>query len=58
MGSRSAEKIHFTSFDDLFGGKDPEMIEESQVARIPLEQLHPFKNHPFRVMDDEEMTEM
>ena len=58
MGSRSAEKIHFTSFDDLFGGKDPEMIEESQVARIPLEQLHPFKNHPFRVMDDEEMMEM
>lgn len=58
MGSRSAEKIHFTSFDDLFGGKEPEIIEESQVARVPLEQLHPFKNHPFRVMDDEEMMEM
>ncbi len=58
MGSRSAEKIHFTSFDDLFGGNTPEIIEESQVARIPLEQLHPFKNHPFRVMDDEEMMEM
>lgn len=58
MGSRSAEKIHFTSFDDLIGGKTPEIIEESQVARIPLEQLHPFKNHPFRVMDDEEMMEM
>ena len=28
------------------------------MARIPLEQLHPFKNHPFRVMDDEEMMEM
>lgn len=58
MGSRSAEKIHFTSFDDLFGGNTPEIIKESQVARIPLEQLHPFNNHPFRVMDDEEMMEM
>ena len=62
MGSRSADKIKFASFDDLFGEKiSKELKEESgidQVTRIPLGELHTFKNHPFRVLEDEEMKEM
>lgn len=58
MGSRSGEKIKFTSFDDLFGTEVKAEPEENQVVRIQLSELHPFKNHPFRVLDNEEMAEM
>lgn len=58
MGSRSGEKIKITSFDDLFGTEVKAEPEENQVVRIALSELHPFKNHPFRVLDNEEMAEM
>lgn len=58
MGNRSGEKIKFTSFDDLFGAELKVEPEENQVVRIGLSELHPFKNHPFRVLDNEEMLEM
>ena len=62
MGSRSADKIKFRSFDDLFGEQEPKVAEketaEDQVVRMPLAELHSFKRHPFRVMEDEEMMEM
>ena len=32
--------------------------EENQVVRIALAELHPFKDHPFRVLDNGEMMEM
>lgn len=65
MGSRSADKIKFRSFDDLFGEQEPKEVEkeakgtvEDQVVRMVLAELHPFKGHPFRVMEDEQMMEM
>ena len=62
MGSRSVDKIKFRSFDDLFGEQEPKGAEketaEDQVVRMPLAELHPFKGHPFRVIEDEEMMEM
>ena len=62
MGSRSADKIKFRSFDDLFGEQEPKGGEketaEDQVVRMALAELHTFKGHPFRVMEDEEMMEM
>lgn len=61
MSSRSADKIKFTSFDDLFGDtprtERKEERGEEQIIRVPLSQLHPFKHHPFRVLDDEKMEE-
>ena len=62
MGSRSADKIKFSSFDDLFGEQEPKKTEgkpaADQVVRVALSELHPFKGHPFRVMEDDEMMEM
>lgn len=58
MGSRSGEKIKITSFDELFGTEVKAEPEENQVVRIRLSELHPFKSHPFRVLDNEEMMEM
>ena len=61
MSSRSADKIKFASFDDLFGDtprtERKEERGEEQIIRVPLSQLHPFKHHPFRVLDDEKMEE-
>ena len=56
MSSRSADKIVFTSYDDLFGEKQAEKAGES-VLNLPLSSLHSFKSHPFRVPDDEKMQE-
>ena len=55
MKSKSAEKVRLTSFDDLFGAG--EVPAGETVASVPLSQLHTFKDHPFRVLDDEKMQE-
>lgn len=55
MKSKSAEKVKLKSFDDLFGTE--EVAAGETVTFVPLNQLHTFKDHPFRVMDDEKMQE-
>lgn len=57
MGSRSADKVKFNSYNDLFGNEPIEHSAEGKVIRLSLDILHPFKNHPFRVLDDEKMME-
>lgn len=57
MGRRSADKVQFAFYDDLFGEGQSEKMEDSQIIRLPLESLHPFENHPFRVLDDDKMVE-
>ena len=59
MGSRrSADKIKFTSFDDLFGGMGSEISSVSELQDIPLNLLHPYHNHPYMVIDDMRMEEL
>lgn len=53
--NKSAEKVKLTSFDDLFGTASLDSGE--RVTTVPLSQLHTFKDHPFRVSDDEKMQE-
>lgn len=55
MKSSSAQKIRLTSYDDLFGG-DGQASGEA-ITSVPISQLHPYKSHPFRVLDDEKMQE-
>jgi len=56
---KSKEKnLNLTSYDDIF--KTEESREDAQrekIIEIPLKDLHPFKNHPFKVKDDESMLE-
>ena len=55
---KSASKIKIDSFDDLFGSSTEENFSHAeQVVEVPLEDLHTFQNHPFRVLDDEKMEE-
>ena len=54
----SAKKIDLASVDDLFSteeGRQDAKLEK--IQEIPLSELHPFRNHPFKVKDDEAMME-
>ena len=43
--------------DDLFSTEENRQEEQQeQVRQIPIDDLHPFTNHPFKVLDDEAMT--
>ena len=52
----SAAKVKLNSFDDLFGTEKLQTGTE-QVQEILLSELHEFKGHPFKVLDDEKMQE-
>ncbi len=52
----SGKNISLTSYDDIFTTEaSPGAFPLGTIVEIPLDQLHPFKNHPFRVVDDEHM---
>jgi hypothetical protein len=54
----NGRNLNLTSYDEIFQTEETR-IESSQekVIDIPLTELHPFKNHPFKVTDDESMLE-
>lgn len=52
----SARKIKLQSVDDLFSTEESRIDDlRERVQEIPLEELHEFKNHPFKVKDDDAM---
>ena len=53
----SASKIKLDTYDDLFGNDTSENSSLEQIISVPLADLHTFKDHPFRVVDDEKMEE-
>lgn len=53
----SASKIKMESFDDLFGGNSVRETGAEQIINAPLADLYEFKDHPFKVLDDEKMEE-
>lgn len=54
----SAKNIRLTSVDDLFSTEaSREEDQREKVQEIPLEELHPFPNHPFKVLDDDRMLD-
>jgi ParB family chromosome partitioning protein len=55
MSSLSASKIKLSGYDELFGSNNTS--DEGMVQQIPITELYEFKNHPFRVLDDEKMLE-
>lgn len=48
------QKYKLNSYNDLFGVSD----RDEQPVKISLNELHDFKNHPYRVVDDEDMQEL
>lgn len=54
----NGRKIELASVDDLFSTEASRAdAQREKVLEVPLSELHPFKNHPFRVRDDEAMLE-
>ena len=50
---KSGANISLSSYDDIFSTEESRQTE--QIQQIPIDELHPFKNHPFKVLDDEAM---
>lgn len=55
MKNKSAQKVKLTSYDDLFGTS--EQASGEVITSVPIRLFRPFKDHPFRVVDDEKMQE-
>ena len=54
----SGRNIKLTSYDDLFSTEESRAdAQREKVMEIPLSELHPFRNHPFKVLDDEKMQD-
>ena len=54
----SAKKVELAPYDDLFSTEESRQDAKlEKIREIPLSELHPFKNHPFKVKDDEAMME-
>lgn len=59
-----SNRIKLSSYDDMFSAENDgnttaeAKTVEGQIVEIPLSELHTFENHPFRVVDDENMEEM
>lgn len=48
------EKIHFESVEELLGAP----IAKDVTEEIEIKKIHPFNNHPFKVLDDDRMTDL
>ncbi len=54
----SGKSMSLTSYDDLFSTEQSrEDANRERVLEIPLSELYPFKNHPFKVKDDDRMLD-
>ena len=54
----SARNIELKSVDDLFSTEESRAdAQREKVQEIPLGELHPFRNHPFKVKDDAAMQD-
>ena len=53
MRNRSGEKIKLTSIDELLG-----VVNEESAMEIEINRIHAFKDHPFKVLDDEKMADL
>ena len=58
----SAKNIRLSSLDDLFSTEETRQEAQADAGRekvrmIPLDELHPFAHHPFKVKDDEAMQD-
>ena len=53
---KERSNIQLSSYDDIFGSENNATeAGAEQIVEVPLSQLHPFKYHPFKVRDDEDM---
>ena len=55
---KSSVSASLSSYDDIFSTEESRQEEQrEQVRQIPIGELFPFKNHPFKVLDDDSMSD-
>lgn len=55
---KSSVNASLSSYDDIFSTEESRQEEQrEQVRQIPIGELFPFKNHPFKVLDDDSMND-
>ena len=55
----SGKNISLTSYDDIFSSEEARTdAKREKIVEIPLSELFPFKDHPFKVLDDNRMLEI
>ena len=53
---KKGRNISLASYEDIFSTEESRReAAQERVQEIPLSELHPFKGHPFKVVDDEAM---
>ena len=50
------DKINIVSYDELLSGENGQI--QGDITEMPLKELHTFKDHPFHVIDDDEMKNL
>lgn len=53
----SGKNIELASFDSIFSTEETRQGGNQRIQQLPLSELVPFKDHPFRVVDDDRMKE-
>ena len=54
---KNSLNVSLKGADDIFSTEESRQEQQrEQVQQIPIDELHPFTNHPFKVLDDEAMT--
>ena len=55
---KSSVNASLSSYDDIFSTEESRQEEQrEQVQQIPIGELFPFKNHPFKILDDDSMSD-
>ena len=55
---KSSVNASLSSYDDIFSTEESRQEEQRErVQQIPIGELFPFKNHPFKVLDDDSMSD-
>ena len=55
---KSSVNASLSSYDDIFSTEESQQEEQrEQVQQISIGELFPFKNHPFKVLDDDSMSD-
>ena len=58
MRLKERSNISLKPLDDIFSTEESRVdAQREKVTMVPLEELHPFRNHPFKVVDDEKMMD-
>lgn len=59
MSKKSIKDIKITTYDDLFKSEEQRQEEKlEKVMELPINELHEFKNHPFKIRQDEDMLKL